>query len=393
MDFVKEELVDRFIGRPAASLTTPSLIISKPVLERNCRRLLQDVDALGVGFRAHVKTLKCTEITRLMLGRHKHVVVSTLRELRGLLPMVWTGAIDSVLYGLPIRYSALVELARAAREVHILLMIDHVSHIDLLERYGAENSEVNRYAWDVFVKVDVGTMRAGIPLYSPRMKELVQRAEGSNAVRICGFYCHAGHSYGCKDVDEAVEILEKEVDTAVKAAELLERRDGREIVISFGATPTAHVVAKLKMKLPAGLKLELHAGNFVANDLQQVATGCVRMEDQAVRVLAEVCSVYPERNEALVNAGTIAMSKETSSFPGYGTPVDFPGWNLGRLSQEHGILVRAGAQGHVSSTFVVGQRVFFYVQHACIASASHGFYFVVDEADIVREIWYPWRGW
>lgn len=47
-----------FIGRPATDLPTPSLILSKPVLERNIQLLLQDVKQLGITFRPHVKTLK-----------------------------------------------------------------------------------------------------------------------------------------------------------------------------------------------------------------------------------------------------------------------------------------------------------------------------------------------
>ena len=40
----------------------------------------------------------------------------------------------------------------------------------------------------------------------------------------------------------------------------------------------------------------------------------MKESDQSVRVLAEVCSVYPERNEAIINAGITALTKETSSF-------------------------------------------------------------------------------
>jgi D-serine deaminase-like pyridoxal phosphate-dependent protein len=47
-----------FIGRPATDLPTPSVVLSKPVLERNIKQLLQDVNELGISFRPHVKTLK-----------------------------------------------------------------------------------------------------------------------------------------------------------------------------------------------------------------------------------------------------------------------------------------------------------------------------------------------
>lgn len=47
-----------FIGRPATDLPTPSVVLSKPILERNIKQLLQDVNELGISFRPHVKTLK-----------------------------------------------------------------------------------------------------------------------------------------------------------------------------------------------------------------------------------------------------------------------------------------------------------------------------------------------
>lgn len=137
-------------------------------------------------------------------------------------------------------------------------------------------------------------------------------------------------------------------------------------------------------------------GNYPANDLQQVATGLVSESQQAVRVLAEVCSVYPERNEALINAGTIALAKETSDTPGYGRVTDRPHWGVVRMAQEHGILGLNGTQeegGSVADTFRVGDKVSLFCQHACITAAAHFVYYVVDEQDVVRETWVPWKGW
>lgn len=150
-------------------------------------------------------------------------------------------------------------------------------------------------------------------------------------------------------------------------------------------------------------------GNYPTNDLQQVATSLVEPTQQAVRILADVCSVYPERNEALVNAGTIALSKETSEFPGFGVVVDRPQWSVVRMSQEHGILgwvesdqtrrlvekmgSKSGGGEKVEDAFAVGNKVLLYIQHACITAAMHFAYYVVDEQDIVRETWVPWKGW
>lgn len=130
---------------------------------------------------------------------------------------------------------------------------------------------------------------------------------------------------------------------------------------------------------------------------------------QAVRILADVCSVYPDRNEALINAGTIALSKETSEFPGFAVVVDRPQWSVVRMAQEHGILgwaesdqtrrlvaktgSKSGDGEKVEAAFAVGDKVLLYIQHACITAAMHYAYYVVDDEDIVRETWVPWKGW
>lgn len=136
----------------------------------------------------------------------------------------------------------------------------------------------------------------------------------------------------------------------------------------------------------------------MVNDLQQLSTGTISETDIAIRLLAEVCSVYEERNEALVNAGVLALSRETShGFPGFGQVLDHPGWVVGRMSQEHGILTYAGGTQDppqdVQHQLQVGQKIMLHVQHACITTAGHEYYFVVDEEDVVCDIWWPWKGW
>lgn len=345
-------------------------------------------------------------------GRHRKIVVSTLSEIVGCIPLVQDGLLDECLYGLPIRPGALPELAsisqsRAATGLNIALLIDNHAHVRILETFVAETAPQKK--WDVFIKIDIGYQRAGVDISSPALPDLVRRVEESDAVHLRGFYCHAGHSYACRTEAAAAEVLQAEVRGVVEAAKHLSA--DRELVVSVGSTPTAHVVQTLKSTLPENLKLELHAGNFPCNDLQQVSTGLVAESQQALRVLAEVCSVYSERNEALINAGTIALSKETSDYPGYGQVVGHPGWSVVRTSQEHGILgLSAEQQQHaaaardshdesgskeraVEEVFEVGQKVFLHCNHACITAAAHFVYYVVDDEDVVREVWVPWKGW
>jgi len=135
-------------------------------------------------------------------------------------------------------------------------------------------------------------------------------------------------------------------------------RHQQPFILSVGSTPTAHAstlqnpAEALASEITSG-KLELHAGNYPICDLQQCATDLIGVQDVAHRVLASVISYYPGRgeggsDEAMCDAGAIAMSRDTGPWKGYGYVLgwgeqsidDVQGWKLGRCSQEHGILVR-----------------------------------------------------
>jgi D-serine deaminase-like pyridoxal phosphate-dependent protein len=140
-------------------------------------------------------------------------------------------------------------------------MIDSEQQIDLLDSFASKTSLT--VAWPVFIKIDVGSKRAGMVNDSPSLPKLIQRIESSSSASVYGFYCHAGHSYACRTEDAAAAVLQTEVEGVVNAARfLVDGMSERKIVVSVGSTPTAHVIKRLQGVLPEGMDLELHAGMF-----------------------------------------------------------------------------------------------------------------------------------
>ena len=135
-------------------------------------------------------------------------------------------------------------------------------------------------------------------------------------------------------------------------------------------------------------------------DLQQLHTNLIDPKRIAQRVLATVVSYYAGRgpdgsDEALCDAGAIAMSKDTGPSGGYGDVIG-KSWQLGRVSQEHGILTRTiGSPGDGLDIESVVQII---GQHACLIAAAYPWYYVVDSdleggGDEVVDVWVPWKGW
>lgn len=278
--------------------------------------------------------------------------------------------------------------------------------------------------------------------------DLLQAVIASPAINLHGFYAHAGTSYASKSLEEASGYLTAEISAVLDASQVArtylktssQSAPLSPFVLSVGSTPTAHAFSKeafeaLQSRLDeAGAELELHAGNYPMLDLQQVATSLVPLEAVSQRVLASVISYYPGRgeggiDEAMCDAGGLAMTRDTGPIPGFGDVVrishpqsqsdsgsagdstsekklgtDETGWRIGRMSQEHGILTRkSGGQDSTtailgSQSLRVGDLIEIVGQHACVIAAAYPWFYIVDSsnpggANCVADIWVPCKGW
>ncbi|CAL1695700.1 unnamed protein product [Somion occarium] len=361
----KQALVSEFKGKPIRGLRTPAVVIDRAIFAQNSARMHDNAKQWGASFRAHVKTHKTAEGVKLQLVSSSDttyaIVVSTLMEAWEVVNagLVKDGIVNDILYGLPIPVNRVADLAAlsdvtAQSGAVIRILIDHVDQIKFIEEY--EKTMNSSRNWSTFLKVDAGSKRAGLDPSSTAFHSLLEVALESPVLTVFGFYCHAGHSYSSTSPEAASKFLTAEVNAVNDAAKLALARSSSpsndtQFILSVGSTPTAHAAtAETNAKLGELLhgKLELHAGNYPLLDLQQLHTGLIDRTRIAQRVLATVISYYPGRgangtDEALCDAGAIAMSKDTGPSGGFGEVIG-KSWRLGRVSQEHGILTRSGTE-------------------------------------------------
>ncbi|KAI0076068.1 hypothetical protein K474DRAFT_1645622 [Panus rudis PR-1116 ss-1] len=423
----KQKLLDAFKGRNIDTLRTPAAVIDRSIFANNCARMHTNAKEWGAGFRAHVKTHKTSEGVKLQLQSSSDsthaVVVSTLMEAWQIVEagLVKDGVVKDILYGLPVAVNKIADLSALWDTIEptgaiVRVLIDHEEQIKFLEEFETTKASFRR--WSAFIKVDAGSKRAGLDPRSPIFESLVQKALSSPSISVFGFYCHAGHSYASTSPTAASKFLSVEVNAVNDAAALglkiksslqqtpSERVGNEEFVLSVGSTPTAHAAtAETRAQLSALLNgsLELHAGNYPLLDLQQLHTGLVQRDRIAQRVLSTVISYYPGRgangtDEALCDAGAIAMSKDTGPSGSYGELVG-KSWKLGRVSQEHGILtIDESCTPKGDNRLEIGEVVHIVGQHACLTLAAYPWYYVVDSSvkdggSVVEDVWVPWKGW
>lgn len=95
-------------------------------------------------------------------------------------------------------------------------------------------------------------------------------------------------------------------------------------------------------------------------DLQQLSTGLATLPSVACSVISTVISSYDLRSEKMCDAGCIAMSKDVGPEKGLGRVLNLDetttGWRLGRVSQEHGLLVKNDKEGEAKA-LEIGQKI------------------------------------
>ncbi|KAJ5702712.1 hypothetical protein N7488_010260 [Penicillium malachiteum] len=439
-----------------ADVPKPAAVLDQAIIRRHCERMKRTVRVLGVKFRAHVKTHKTLELSEMQVdpsSEEANFIASTILEIETIVPLLQrlkTSKSINILHGIPLIPSQVVRLAEIAKLLgknSISVMIDHPDQVAYLEKF----FEITNFPVCVFVKVDTGYHRAGLPPVSLNKNGLLERladAEKQGFVSLLGLYSHSSLSYSAKTASEAMGYLVTEIrgckDALQRWTHLLPR--DRDLVISVGATPQVtssynlapteqeerlaslspnpcHKSSEAKelenllseFKDPSSnVKIEFHAGNYPVLDMQQVSThareGDGRLEDEiALSILAEVCSVYNdgerEKAEALIAAGTLALAREPcESYSGWGV---LSSWGLGegveksrlivdRISQEHGI-VAWGSKGEDAIPLKNGQFVKVFPNHACVTGAFYGWYFVVDsdldpDASQIVDVWVRGRG-
>lgn len=313
-------------------------------------------------------------------------------------------------------------------------MIDHPDQLPPLKAF----HDVAKFPAQVFVKVDTGYHRAGIAATSESMEGLMaelKSCETSNeGAELVGFYSHAGDSYGGSTQEDALKRLNEEIDSAMAAATFAYHSwcSNRRLVVSVGATPTSTSIQNVRDGLNSAatkalqakiteaqhlFEVEVHAGVYPVLDIQQCATGArgegLSRDDIALSIMTEVSSYYSDRPkaQALIAAGSLALGREPcKSYSGWGvvTPwgMDpethlFDKWIIGKVSQEHGILVTDSDSETPPTPLKIGQKVRIWPNHACVAGAGYGYYLIVDsqnheeggDGDIVVDVWSRWRGW
>lgn len=372
------------------SLDTPAAIIDLARMQRNIDRMQQRMNALGVRFRPHVKTSKCTPVVRAQLAAGAQgITVSTLKEAE----YFFAEGITDIVYAVGMAAHRLPQaLALRRRGCDLKVLTDSVASAKAIAAFGRANGEV----FDVLIEVDTDGHRSGIQPGDPALLD-VGRALHEGGMRLAGVLTHAGSSYELDTPEALAALAEQERAGCVGAAEHLRAAGLPCPVVSVGSTPTALAAVHLE-----GVT-EVRAGVYVLFDLVMHNVGVCTTDDIALSVLTTVIGHQVDKGWAIVDAGWMAMSRDRGTQKqhrdyGYGQVCTLdgtvlPGYVLSQANQEHGIVsCQSAPDPDIVARFPLGTRLRVLPNHACATGAQFPEYRALS-GDNQLATWERFHGW
>ncbi|KAL7537728.1 hypothetical protein ACHAXR_008817 [Thalassiosira sp. AJA248-18] len=414
-----------------SDLATPAFVVNRHSFHRNCELVRTSAYANGIHhLRPHVKTHKTKEGCLIQAGMGDGggggggtpastvigFVVSTIPELSMVVDMACQHQcrpFSDILFGLPICRSKLsaiqklkIKLSSVVNDGNIHLLVDNPDQIDFLESF-ILNSTSAEMQWSVFLKLDTGYHRAGTTCDGQGVS-LATRIIESPYISLKGLYSHCGHSYSVNTEEEMKKIVRDDHNNILELLTLLTDHlkdndntfDTSSLDISVGSTPSMFAHNGLTN---ASNNFELHPGNYVFYDRQQLYTGaCANESYIAGFVLTRVIGHYKdERNAIMVDAGATALTKEVTAQGDVCAVFGLPGLECYRMSQEVTMIRRrnGGDTPFPFEDFPLGSTMLLLPNHSCLAAACFDVYHVVDETESpfftanVVDTWKPAKGW
>lgn len=377
-------------------ISTPALVLDSTRLLANCQFMAGRAAQLGVKLRPHMKTAKSADVARVATaGQFGGITVSTLAEAEYFFASGYEDFTLAVGF-LPERLPRAMALSRLGAKLKVVT--DHVQVARLLADAGLA----------VLIEVDCGDHRAGVDPDSESLLEIGRELRGA----LAGVLTHGGHSYRCQNVDEIKSVARAERDAAVHAADRLRDAGIWCETISVGSTPTCTHAQDFK-----GCT-EMRPGVYMFGDLDQVGLESLPLDRVACTVLTSVIGLYPAQNKLIIDAGGLALSKDTSAqrheqHIGYGVVFDIDGKPIRRAVMVEGAAtgsvtkpvhayVFAASQEHGQVTsddplpfekIKLGTRLRVVPNHICMTAAAHPGYHVVESGRQVLAQWGRVNGW
>src|SRR6478672_1005060 len=173
------------LGDPLERIDTPALLLDLDAFERNLERMAAAVRGSGIRLRPHAKSHKCPEIAlrQMALG----AVGICCQKVSEAAAFVDAGIGDILVTNQIVGAAKIERLMALAAVARMGVLVDHPHQVRDL----AAAAAAHRTALDVYVEVDVGARRSGVPPGNDA-RALAELIASHPPLRFAGLHCYQG---------------------------------------------------------------------------------------------------------------------------------------------------------------------------------------------------------
>ena len=362
-------------GDDVASIDTPALVVDLDAMERNLAAMAAFARAHGMRLRPHAKMHKCAAIARLQMAAGAvGVCVQKTSEAEALAA---AGIDDIYISNEVIAPAKLARVAALARRIKLAIAVDSAEGV---ERLAAAMRDA-KATIDVFVEVDVGQGRCGVPAVAAGMlaQHVASHAPPDGGLRLAGLQAYHGAAQHLRGAAER-EAASRHAASLARAAQASITAAGIACRLVTGAG-----TGTFAFDAASGVWGELQAGSylFMDRDYADNAPGpnTPRFE-HALFVKSQVMS--RGTSHAVVDAGHKSHAVDSGPPRVWRRELD-----VTNVSDEHAVLrVRAG--GASAELPQLGETVWLVPGHCDPTVNLHDRYVAVRgglDSGVVAAVW------
>jgi len=330
--FDRWQRAEAWVGLGVASVESPTLVIDLDAMERNLARMSEFARARGLRLRPHAKMHKSAELALLQMA-HGAVGVCVQKTDEAL--ALAQGGVNNIYISneviAPAKLQRLADAVRAHR-TRFAIAVDSLQGIDALAAALAHAGVDQPDAIDVFIEIDVGHGRCGVPPGDAAVA-LAQRLAGQPALRFAGLQAYHGSAQHHRAHSERTAAVASAADAVKQTLQALSAHGFEAPLITGAGTGTFLNEAAL------GVWGELQCGSYLFMDADYArneATPDAPGFEHALFVKSQVTS------RAAAHAVCDAGHKSHAIDSGLPT-VAFPaGLSFANGGDEHGVLRSTG---------------------------------------------------
>ena len=325
------------IGDAVDAIDTPALVLDLDAMDRNIAAMARFAQQHGVRWRPHAKMHKSAALAqRLVAAGAVGACVQKTAEAEALAAGGVTDLYISNEVIAPAKLARVAALALRLQQCggRLAIAVDSEAGVDGL----AAALVGSTAAIDVFVEIDVGQGRCGLPP-GPAAAGLAQRIARTPALRFAGLQAYHGRAQHLRSADERCSAI-------AAAVQLV--RDTQEVFAAAGmAVPlvTGAGTGTMAHEADSGVYGELQSGSFLFMDADYAANEADPAQprfEHALFVKAQVIS--RSAAHAVCDAGHKSHAID-SGLPQVVRPEGGPAWRYANGGDEHGLLHADAGQG------------------------------------------------